>query len=201
MNEHSEQDPLDALRAADPVDADRLSSAGLARIRARVKEDVMTTTPLRRGLSVRNRLAGFGAAAIAAGAIALALIIGRPGAAPAIVPPGSVGPGIASCVEPYAGPISVANRGIAFDGTVASIDGERVTFTINSTFRGADGASITLDARGMTGTTITSAGGPNLGVGQRYLVAGEDHFVWACGYTQPYDAAVAAQWAAAAVAS
>ena len=198
MNEHHEQDPLDALRAADPVDADRLSSASLARIRARVKEDVMTTTPLRRRLSLRTRLAGLGAAAIAVGAIALALIIGRPGGAPGIVLPGSVGPGMASCVEPYAGPNSVANRSVAFDGTVASIDGERVTFRVNATFRGAQSPSITLDALGMTGATITSAGGPNLEVGQRYLVAGEDHFAWGCGYTQPYDAALAAQWAAAA---
>ena len=198
MNEHHEQDPLDALRAADLVDADRLSSASLARIRARVKEDVMTTTPQRRGLSLRTRLSGIGAAAIAVGAVAFVLILGRPGGAPGVIPPGSVGPGMASCVERYAGPNSVANRGIAFDGTVASIDGERVTFTVIATFRGADGASITLDAAGMTGTTITSAGGPNLEVGQRYLVAGEDHFAWACGYTQQYDAALAAQWAAAA---
>jgi hypothetical protein len=37
----------------------------------------------------------------------------------------------------------------------------------------------------MTGTSVTSAGGPNLGVGERYLVAGDDEFVWACGFAQP----------------
>jgi hypothetical protein len=46
----------------------------------------------------------------------------------------------------------------------------------------------------MTGTSITSAGGPSLAEGQRYLVAGDDTFIWACGFTQPYEAAVAADW-------
>jgi hypothetical protein len=80
---------------------------------------------------------------------------------------------------------------------VSAISGEQVTFTIGKAFHGTSGGTITLDAPGMTGTAITSAGGPNLSVGQRYLVAGDDHFVWACGYTQPYDATVAAEWLAA----
>ena len=44
---------------------------------------------------------------------------------------------------------------------------------------------------------IGYVGGPSLVVGHRYLVAGDDHFAWACGFTQAYDAAVAAQWSAA----
>ena len=194
MNEHHEPDPLDLLRTANPVDVDRLSSASLARIRARVSEDVMTTTtrpPFRR------RFAVLGAAGAAVAALALVLVIGRPGAAPGVLPGGSAGTGSASCVEPYAGPASIAKRTFAFDGTVSAIDGDKVTFTVNQAYRGADGASITLDAAGMTGTTITSSGGPNLALGERYLVAGEDHFVWACGYTQPFDSALAAQWQAA----
>ena len=193
MNEHHERDPLDLLRAANPVDVDRLSSASLARIRARVSEDVMTTTTSR---PFRIRFAALGAAAAVA-ALALALVIGRPGVAPGVLPGGSPGTGSASCVEPYAGPVSITKRTLAFDGTVSAINGDKVTFTVNQAYRGADGASITLDAAGMTGTTITSAGGPNLAVGERYLVAGDDHFVWSCGYTQPYDAALAAQWQAA----
>ena len=58
--------------------------------------------------------------------------------------------------------------------------------------------SITLTASGMTGTSVTSAGGPNLAVGERYLVAGDETFVWACGFTQAYDEGVAADWAEAA---
>lgn len=196
MNEHFEPDPLDALRAADPVDADRLSSASLARIRARVSEDVMTTTEPTRRLRLKARVLALGAGVAAVAAIALVLAFGGRGSAPGITPGGSVGTGSASCVEQYS-PTTLANRSFAFDGTVSAISGEQVTFTVTKAYRGAGGGTITLDALGMTGTTITSAGGPNLAIGERYLVAGDDHFVWACGYTQPYDAGVAAEWASA----
>ncbi|MCY7417302.1 MAG: hypothetical protein LH650_02185 [Chloroflexi bacterium] len=72
-----------------------------------------------------------------------------------------------------------------------------MTFRIDRSFKGAAADTVTLTATGMTGTAITSAGGPHRAVGERYLVAGEDHFAWACGFTQPYDAAVAAEWAQA----
>jgi hypothetical protein len=35
-------------------------------------------------------------------------------------------------------------------------------------------------------------------VGDRYLVSGDDDIAWSCGYTQVYDEATAAEWAAAA---
>jgi hypothetical protein len=196
MSGFPEREPLDMLTAADPVDADHLSSASLARIRARVSEDVMTTDHARRGLA-RRPLMAFGGLGAGIAAVALVLVIARPGAAPVTTPTAIPGPGSAACVEPYSGPASVAERGIAFDGTVTAIDGDDVTFSVNDGFQGVSDATITLAATGMTGTTITSAGGPNLAVGGRYLVAGEDRFVWACGYTQAYDPAVAAQWAAA----
>lgn len=194
MNEHFEPDPLDALRAADPIDADRLSSASLARIRARVREDVMST-PTARRVPWGRRLAGLGGVAAAA-AVALALVLGGPGKAPVVGPGGSIPPVAASCVEPYSR-TALANRDFAFDGVVTAIDGDRVTFAIGRSFRGSSDPTITLDAPGMNGTSITSAGGPSLVVGSRYLVAGDDNFAWACGYTQPFDEAVAAEWSAA----
>ncbi len=194
MNEHLEPDPLDELLAADPLGTDRLSSASLARIRARVREDVMTT-PARR-LPWGTRTLGIGAGFAAVAAIALVVAFGGRSPAPGITPGGSIGTGSASCVEPYS-KTAITHRTFAFEGTVSAIEGETVAFTVGTAYRGAVGGTITLDAPGMTGTTITSAGGPNLAVGERYLVAGDDHFVWACGYTQPYDAAVAAEWAAA----
>lgn len=193
MNDHLELDPLDVLRAADPVDADRLPSASLARIRARVQESVMTTTPQRR--FALPRPLSIAAAGVAAVALGLALIAGR-GSNPGVLPGASPGTGSAQCVEPYS-PAALANRGFAFDGTVTAIDGDRVTFAVNEAFKGVDGASVTVTAAGMTGTAITSAGGPTLEQGKRYLVAGDDLIAWACGYTQLYDAAVAAEWAAA----
>ena len=208
MSEQFEPDPLDELRAADPVDVDRLSSASLARIRARVSEDVMTTDTARRTPWVR-RVFGLAAGLGSVVALALVLVFRGGGAAPGVVPGGSIGSvptaapsgsigigtGSASCVEPYT-KTALRHRSFAFDGTISAISGERVTFTVNRAYRGAIGTTITLDAPGMTGTAITSAGGPNLSIGTRYLVAGDDHFVWACGYTQPYDAAIAAEWAA-----
>jgi len=194
MKEQIEPDPLDELRAADPVDTDRLPSASLARIRARINEDVMTT-PTRR-LPWGARTVGLGAGVAAIAALALVVALGGRTTAPGITPGGSVGTGSASCVEPYS-KTAITHRTFAFDGIVSAITGEQVTFTIGKAYRGAAGGTVTLDAPGMTGTAITSAGGPNLAVGERYLVAGDDHFVWACGYTQPYDSAVAAEWAAA----
>lgn len=204
MSKHLEPDPLDALRAADPVDVDRLSSASLARIRARVSEDVMSTGTNHK-ISWSSRVVGLGAGVAAIAALSLVLVFRGGGAAPlavvvpsaipSAVPGGSVGTGSASCVEPYT-KTALTHRTFAFDGTVSAVSGDRVTFTVSKAFRGA-GGTVTLDAPGMTGTAITSVGGPNLSVGQRYLVAGDDHFVWACGYTQPYDAGVAAEWSAA----
>jgi hypothetical protein len=195
VNEHFERDPLDALRAADPVDADRLSSASLARIRARVREDAMTNDPQRRP-GRPARLATLGAGLIAVGALALVLAVGRVGDRPGLGPSPSADPGSALCIEQYS-LVTLANRAFAFDGTVTAIDGDRVSFTVHHAYRGAGGGSITLDAAGMTGPAITIGGGPSLVIGQRFLVAGEDHFVWGCGFTQPYDEAIAAQWAAA----
>lgn len=194
MSEHFEPDPLDALRAADPIDVDRLSSASLARIRARVSEDVMSAPEPRRP-PWAPRFVGLGGIAAAA-AVALALALGGPGNAPDAGPGDSMPPGAASCVEPYSR-TALAKRDFAFDGTVTAIDGDRVTFAIGRSFHGAADATMTLDAPGMSGASITSAGGPSLVVGSRYLVAGDDRFAWACGYTQPYDDAVAAEWAAA----
>ncbi len=194
MNEHFETDPLDALRAADPVRDDHLPSASLARIRARVQENVMTNTTPRAGRPARLIAAGAGTLAVAA--LAFAFVFGGRGAVPGVLPGASDGTGFAMCVEQYS-PETLAGRSVAFDGTVTAIDGDNVTFAVNDAFRGVDDATITLEAAGMTGTAITSGGGPNLAVGERYLVAGEETFVWACGFTQPYDATVAAEWSAA----
>jgi hypothetical protein len=131
-------------------------------------------------------------AAVALGALVLVIAFG-PAKAPGVIPGPSAGTGSAMCIEQYSAR-TLARRTFAFDGIVRAIDGDKVTFEVVAAYRGADGASITLDAPGMTGTSITSAGGPNLAVGERYLVAGDDHFVWGCGFTQPYDPTVAAEW-------
>ena len=103
---------------------------------------------------------------------------------------------MASCVESY-DLTTLSHRQFAFHGTVTTIVGDEVTFKIGHAYKGTTGSTITLTAMGMKGTVITSAGGPTLVKGNRYLVAGEDHFAWPCGFTQPWDAQTAAHWAAA----
>ncbi|MDQ2966384.1 MAG: hypothetical protein M3R57_11100 [Chloroflexota bacterium] len=162
-------------------------------MRARVQEKVMVGTrqPAPRRRAMAPLLAG---AAIAG--FALVALVGPRLLAPGATPGGTPNPGSAACVEQYSLD-TLKNRTFSFDGTVTGIAGDEVTFRVNEAFKGSSGESVTLTAAGMTGTAITSAGGPNLAVGERYLVAGEDHFAWACGFTQAYDAAVAAQWSAA----
>jgi hypothetical protein len=151
----------------------------------------MEDTTQRRSL---GRLLAVGLGAAAAVAVAAIVVIAvRGGAAP---PDQQPGPGIGSCVETYSLE-ALANRDFAFDGTVTAIDADDVTFATNEVYAGDFDGSATLTATGMTGTSITSAGGATLSVGDRYLVAGDDQFVWSCGFTQPYDAAVAADWAEA----
>ena len=211
MSESTGNDPLDELRRLDPVAPDRLPSASLARLSARVQEDIMSTNESSAGR--RRFVIPAVAAALAGIALVAVVVVGRvpasdPGIAVASASPGTqvaaaspsplppVGPVSAFCVERYS-PQTLADRSFSFDGTVSAIAGDEVTFRVGHWFKGAAGDSVTLTATGMTGTAITSVGGPHLAVGERYLVAGEDHFAWACGFTQPYDAAVAAEWAAA----
>lgn len=167
--------------------------------------DLPTTTST---TSTRQRLVMAAAAAVAvvllvAGGLALAGNDGSgddlasttttadPGGGP--INPG--GSSLTSCVELY-DLQTLANREVAFDGTVASVDGDDVTFTVNRWYRGGDGAEVTLAGASTLGG-VTSAGEPTpLGPGTRLLVAGDGGFAWSCGFTQPYDDAIAAEWAA-----
>jgi len=218
MGSNDERDPFAELHHSDPYPPDSLPAASLARIRARVNEETymrgQANAPNRRtrpamlvgGVAAlmtvlavavlawpRGAGPGGGASPIATPPAVAVVPSAQPTAAEptgGIVPP----PGAASCVEQYT-VATLRNRTIAFDGTVTSVRGNDVEFTVNKAFRGVSTSDVTLTAEGMTGTTITSVGGPTLRVGDRYLVAGEDHFAWACGFTQSYDPAVADQWA------
>ena len=184
-------DPLDELRHADPVRGAPAPSTSKARVWARIQEvNMTTTTPPSRRLA--PWAAGMASIA-AAGVLAVTLFTG--GSTPRS-PTDEPGPGIGACVETYSLE-TLGNRDFAFDGSVTGVDGDEVTFAINEAFVDDLGEMVTLTATGMTGAAVTSAGGPALAAGERYLVAGDDEFVWACGFTQPYDEAVAAEWAEA----
>jgi hypothetical protein len=90
---------------------------------------------------------------------------------------------------------TLANRAFAFDGTVEAIEGTLVTFRVNEWYRGGEGDTVTLDGGTLLG--ITAGSDTALEPGGRYLVAGDETFAWGCGFTQPYDAEVAGEWAEA----
>jgi hypothetical protein len=182
-------DPFDELRHADPVHSAPAPSESKARVWARVQEVTMdrSVSPHRTPTGLALGLAG-----LAAAAIAVALLTGEDATPAPSEPPG---PGIGSCVETYTLD-TLENRDFAFDGTVTAIDGDAVTFTVIEAFAGDVTDPVTLTASAMTGTSVTTAGGPSLAMDQRYLVAGDETFAWACGFTQPYESAVAAEWRA-----
>lgn len=195
MSDGQRPDPLAELRRSDPVQSSPAPSDSKARVWARIQEATMDNPRPERSRHMAWA-AGFAAAAVA-GVAAVPLLL-NPGT-PAPAPSHDPGTGIGSCVEVYS-PEAVTSRDFAFDGTLTAIDGDQATFMVNEAFSGepASGSAVTLTASGMSGTSTSSAGGPALTVGERYLVAGDDTFVWACGFTQPYDESVAAQWREAA---
>jgi hypothetical protein len=192
VSDPAARDPLDDLRRANPVATNDLPSASLARVEARVQEELLHGSRKDRR-SRWSRAAPIGAGLAVAAVAVVALLVGGSLRQPIAAPP-SGGLGLGLCVEHYSSE-ALARRSIAFDGTVTAIAGDDVTFQLNRTFRGPGASSISLAAPGMTGSTVTSAGGPSFEIGSRYLVAGEDHLVWACGFSQPYDTNVAAEWA------
>jgi hypothetical protein len=189
-----EGDPLEALRDADPLDPrDVPQNTTGARARALFQEVVSMDTQqkeskLRNGPAVTPRLAIAGVAAVAL----VIAGIGVFGDTPEAILGGEPIASAALCVETY-DLSTLANREVAFDGTVASIDGSQVRFAVNHWYRGGVGDEVSLNAQGLT--EITSLDGPGIEVGQRYLVSGSGGFVWACGFTMTYDSGVAQDWA------
>jgi len=116
-----------------------------------------------------------------------------PGTSGAVTPGGDSG--MTSCVELY-DLETIKNREYAFDGTVASVDGMRMTFDVHEWFGPGEGDTATLDHQGYEGMLL-APDGPALEPGIRVLVAGDGGFVWSCGFTQLHDPAVADQWRAA----
>ncbi len=195
---------LDTLRAADPVDPDRLPAHDDAAPTALLRETTMSTpeTPVHR--PSRSWLVAVAAAVAAIVAVGGAVTLtddDRDGEAVTTTTSpdtdgGGISPGAssASCVETY-DLQTLANRETAFAGTVTSVSGDQVAFQVDEWFRGGDGSEVTLTSS--TGGAITPDGGPALEPGAHLLVAGDGGFAWGCGFSQPYDEAVASAWAEA----
>ena len=96
---------------------------------------------------------------------------------------------------------NLKHRTYAFDGTVTKVDAsqdteqpgpDRVTLRVTEWFKGGSGSEAVRKAYGFG--AVTSAGGQPHGVGDRLLVAGDDDFIWSCGFTQDYTAEAASTW-------
>ena len=196
-------DPLDQLRASDPVRADGLPDASLARVSAKVQEHIMNDLQQHDPSTVRptrGRLAVFGGLALA-GAFALAIAFSNgfgvqsPGSIGAVPTPSddpAVGGGMASCI--IYDPATLPTFDIVFDGTVTAVDGDQITFDVDTGWKGV-GDSITLTA---PESNIALAGpAPEFKLGGRYLVTAAGSNINTCGYSLDYDADTAASWAAA----
>ena len=190
--------PFDQLRAADPVHGAPAPSDTRARVWARVQEVTMST-PSRADERRQNWILAFGMAATAA--FFLWAFVARPASiGPSQDPVGGVdggaaGGGAAGICLAFS-PEELAKRDFAFDGSLTAVDGDQATFTVNASFIGDEGGSVTLTAPLSSGD-IAFEGGTELVVGDRYLVSGDDGIVWGCGFTQPYSDAAAAEWASA----
>lgn len=161
-----------------------------------------TNDPL--GRPTRGPLAKLAGVAIA-GAFALALAFSSgfglpggggatptdPGSTPGTDPDGGGG-AIASCIR-Y-DPSILPTFDVVFDGTVTAVDGDQVTFDVNTGWKGASG-SITLTAP-ESNIALTGAA-PEFSVGGRYLVTAAGTNINTCGFTLDYDADTAAEWAGA----
>ncbi len=141
MTKPTDPDPIELLRRSNPVDAERLPSANLARIRARVQEKVMTDIQPGAGLSLpqrRLRLTVGLAGVTALAAIAL-LVFGPKFNAPGVTPSdggsGGGGGGTAMCIRFDLE--RLAQQEYAFDGTVTAIEGESVPFAVGRWYRGS----------------------------------------------------------------
>jgi hypothetical protein len=187
-------DPLDRLRAADPVRADDVPDASLARVSANVQEQLMTTglrDPNMRPTRGPLAIGGAALAGVLVLAIALSNGFGIGGSPTPTTDPGAGG-GVASCLVYETATLPTFD--VVFDGTVTAVDGDQVTFDVNEGWKGAEG-SVTLTAP-VVDVAITGPM-PTFEVGGRYLVSAVGGVMNACGYTLDYDEATAAEWAAA----
>lgn len=197
MSRPNGPDPIERLRAADPIPAESVSDASLARVSARVQEHVMTDIQQTSasGLRRRRSLGLVGGLTMAAGlAVAVAAGSNLGVQAPTDDPgnPAAGGGGMAMCLAYDAA--NVPTFDIAFDGTVTSINGDQVAFQVNEGWKGV-GASVSLTAPNVDVALLGQM--PDFEVGGRYLVSAAGSTINACNYTLDYDANEAADWAAA----
>ncbi len=203
MSIPSGPDPIDRLRAANPIRADEVPDASLARVSARIQEHIVTdiqhtstAAPGRRPIALLGGLAAAGALALAV-ALGSGFGFGAPAQGPIAANPTpsenpAAGGAMASCL--MYDPATLPTFDIVFDGTVTAVNGDQVSFDVNTGWKGVDG-TVTLTAPDVDVALLGDM--PDFAVGGRYLVTAAGSNINACGYTLDYDADTAADWAAA----
>jgi hypothetical protein len=218
MPEHHEHDDeLAALRDADPFDPADVPSPTRPEAVALFERITMadttsagrreTSQPPRRRTTLAAAAVVVAVIAVAGGAFALSRdgetsrtntpdepFTPVPSESPTSAPVTPGGPSSASCVEIY-DLTTLASRETAFDGTVVAVAGDEVTFAVNRWYTRKGGEAITLKGASTLAGTTSAGDAVSLERGTRLLVAGDGGFAWSCGFTQPYDAARAEQWA------
>jgi len=109
--------------------------------------------------------------------------------------------GLTSCAFEFSVE-TLRDRGFAFDGKVTEIEVPAatdapyvVTFEVHRWYAGGDASTVALKTYDVTGTSL--AGDLALEIGDRVLAAGDDDFLWGCGFSAHYDVGGAATFARA----
>lgn len=96
---------------------------------------------------------------------------------------------------------ALAQQPLAFDGTVTSIEGDAITFSVERWYRGGSGGTTVARAAELVDGAVQLEGGVGFADGRRYLVSGDrqdDAIVPAiCGFTMEWSADAADDWARA----
>jgi hypothetical protein len=87
---------------------------------------------------------------------------------------------LASCLAPSAEVL--ADTPLAFAGTATSVDGEKVTLTVDEWFVGGDAGTVELSA---PGGLVALTGGIDFVQGEQYLISAYDGTVNYCGFSGP----------------
>lgn len=188
------------LRSADPLE--RETPEQLERDRRWVQERITATTALRHGVNHTRRrqrtLLAMGVTAAVVAGVGGATLAGvfdsaerQPTAeAPMELALAPDSPTMASCV-----PFSVENLAgmpVAFSGTVAEEDGERVLIQVDRWYRGGDTDQVSLLAPDVSMTSLD--GMLDFEEGQRYLVTAGSGVVNYCGFTAIWNEQMASQY-------
>jgi hypothetical protein len=199
MTRKFDGDPADALRRVDPLDRlDAPHDTTGAHARALFQEVIEMDTmerpaPEEQRQPIWRRWALVATAvAVIAATVASFSLLGNDTEEEAIVGGEPVGGAMAMCIQ-Y-DEATLLGLSVAFDGTVVETTRTTATFEVHRWFKGGEGDRITLSAEGLVAEESVALLGITLQVGQRYLAAGADGFVWGCGYTVTYDTEIANHW-------